>query len=63
MVVHGNDYDTRDGSCVRDFIHVADIAAAHTAALHFLRNSSPTGMMHFIFNLGTGNGITVLEAN
>lgn len=60
MQVYGDDYDTRDGSCVRDYIHVSDIAHAHTLALHFLidgKNKSQTE----IFNLGTGDGYTVLE--
>ncbi len=61
MLVHGNDYPTRDGSCVRDYIHVSDIANAHTLALQYLinnENQSPCD----VFNLGTGNGISVLEA-
>ena len=61
MLVHGNDYPTRDGSCVRDYIHVSDIASAHTLALQYLinnENQSPCD----VFNLGTGNGISVLEA-
>ena len=61
MQVFGDDYPTRDGSCVRDFIHVCDIAHAHTLSIKYLeegRNSSPCE----IFNLGTGNGVTVLEA-
>jgi UDP-glucose 4-epimerase len=61
MTVFGNDYDTRDGSCVRDFIHVCDIANAHTLALQYLiENRNQTSCE--IFNLGTGNGVTVLEA-
>ncbi|MFN9856198.1 MAG: UDP-glucose 4-epimerase GalE [Bacteroidota bacterium] len=61
MMVYGDDYPTRDGSCIRDYIHVCDIAHAHTLALLYLleeRNTEPTE----VFNLGTGNGITVLEA-
>lgn len=61
MFVYGTDYDTRDGSCVRDYIHVCDIAHAHTLALQYLiekKNASKCD----IFNLGTGNGVTVLEA-
>lgn len=61
MTVHGTDYPTRDGSCIRDYIHVCDIASAHTLALQYLldsRNSSDCE----VFNLGTGNGISVLEA-
>lgn len=61
MHVHGGDYDTRDGSCLRDYIHVCDIAHAHTLALQYmLQNELESG--YDIFNLGTGNGITVLEA-
>ncbi len=61
MTVYGDDYPTRDGSCVRDYIHVCDIAHAHTLALQYLidnKNTSPCE----IFNLGSGNGVTVLEA-
>lgn len=61
MTVFGTDYDTRDGSCLRDFIHVCDIAHAHTLALQHLiegKSSKPCD----VFNLGTGNGVTVLEA-
>jgi len=61
MMVFGDDYPTRDGSCVRDYIHVCDIAHAHTLAIKYLeecRNNSGCE----VFNLGTGNGVTVLEA-
>lgn len=61
MTVFGNDYPTRDGSCVRDFIHVSDIAHAHTLAIQYLEKGSPAEGAG-IFNLGTGNGVTVLEA-
>jgi UDP-glucose 4-epimerase len=61
MFVHGNDYDTRDGSCVRDYIHVCDIANAHTLALQYLI-SKKNATNCDIFNLGSGNGVTVLEA-
>jgi len=60
LTVHGDDYSTRDGSCVRDYIHVCDIAHAHTLALQYLINKENTSACE-IFNLGTGNGITVLE--
>jgi UDP-glucose 4-epimerase len=61
MQVHGNDYDTRDGSCIRDYIHVCDIAHAHTLALQYsIKNNQEKSCE--VFNLGTGNGITVLEA-
>ncbi len=61
MFVHGNDYDTRDGSCLRDYIHVCDIANAHTLALQYLTNCKNTSNCE-IFNLGSGTGITVFEA-
>ncbi len=61
MIVHGNDYPTRDGSCVRDYIHVSDIAHAHTLALQYLIDNKNKSDCE-IFNLGTGNGVTVLEA-
>lgn len=60
MQVWGDDYDTRDGSCLRDYIHVSDIAHAHTLALNYLiegRNKTNCD----VFNLGSGNGSTVLE--
>jgi len=60
MVVYGDDYDTRDGSCVRDFIHVCDIAHAHTLAIEYLEKGADVRCE--VFNLGTGNGVTVLEA-
>jgi UDP-arabinose 4-epimerase len=53
----GDDYDTRDGTCVRDFIHVTDLASAHKAALDHLFAGGESGA----FNLGTGDGVTVKE--
>lgn len=61
MIVYGNDYDTRDGSCIRDFIHVSDIAHAHTLAIQYLEADKSDTLCE-VFNLGTGNGVTVLEA-
>ncbi len=60
MQVFGDDYDTRDGSCVRDYIHVSDIAHAHTLALNYLVEKKSKSKTE-IFNLGTGDGYTVLE--
>lgn len=60
LTVNGNDYDTRDGSCIRDYIHVTDIADAHVKAMNYLiqnQNKQQTS----VFNLGTGNGVSVLE--
>ncbi len=61
MTVFGDDYDTRDGSCLRDFIHVSDIAHAHTLSLEYLIKGKTLKFCE-VFNLGTGNGVTVLEA-
>ncbi|HQW06057.1 MAG: UDP-glucose 4-epimerase GalE [Flavobacteriales bacterium] len=60
MVVHGSDYATRDGSCIRDYVHVSDIASAHVRALDHAKQGM-TGS-HAVFNLGTGEGVSVLEA-
>lgn len=60
LVVHGDDYDTRDGSCIRDYVHVSDIARAHVDALGYLERAGAGGG-HEFFNLGSGQGTTVLE--
>lgn len=57
--VYGKDYPTADGTCVRDFIHVTDLAQAHVAALNWL--STAPGNEPGIFNIGTGKGTSVLE--
>jgi UDP-glucose 4-epimerase len=61
MTVFGDDYPTRDGSNVRDYIHVSDIAHAHTLAIKYLEEEKNKSNLE-IFNIGTGNGVTVLEA-
>jgi UDP-glucose 4-epimerase len=61
LTVFGKDYPTRDGSCIRDYIHVSDIAEAHIKALHYLLEGKNTRNCT-VFNLGTGNGVSVLEA-
>ena len=53
----GTDYDTPDGTCVRDYIHVTDLAKAHVLALKALEQ----GLTHRAFNLGNGNGYSVRE--
>lgn len=55
LSVFGDDYDTRDGTCVRDYIHVSDLARGHVLALKHMKPGVE------IYNLGTGNGTTVLE--
>lgn len=55
IMIFGDDYETRDGTCVRDYIHVLDLASAHILALRALDEGSRT------YNLGTGNGFTVKE--
>jgi UDP-glucose 4-epimerase len=57
MQVFGNDYDTPDGTCIRDYIHVNDLATAHLKAMHYLMEKGE----NLIVNLGTGKGHTVLE--
>lgn len=61
MLVYGNNYDTRDGTCLRDYIHVSDIANAHILALKYLIENKNQNSCE-IFNLGSGKGVTVLEA-
>jgi UDP-glucose 4-epimerase len=61
LKVFGTDYDTRDGSCIRDFVHVCDIAHAHTLAINYLKEKRNMTNCE-LFNLGTGNGVTVLES-
>lgn len=60
LTVFGNDYNTSDGSCVRDFIHVVDLADAHVKAMEYLTKLSEENTLR-IFNLGTGRGVSVLE--
>ena len=60
LSVFGNDYDTPDGSCLRDFINVVDLAKAHVVAIkRLLDHKSQSG--YEFFNVGTGNGVSVLE--
>ncbi len=60
LSVFGNDYNTPDGSCIRDYINVVDLAKAHVIAMNrMLENKSPEAVE--VFNLGTGRGLSVLE--
>jgi UDP-glucose 4-epimerase len=61
LKVFGDDYDTPDGSCIRDYLHVVDLARAHVIAIkRLLEGKNKTD--YEVFNLGTGNGVSVLEA-
>ena len=60
LSVFGNDYDTPDGSCIRDFINVVDLAKAHVIAVKRMIEGKSLDRIE-IFNLGTGNGVSVLE--
>ena len=60
LTVFGNDYNTPDGTCIRDFIHVVDLASAHVASMEYLEKR-PEVNLYEVFNLGTGVGISVLE--
>lgn len=57
IMIYGDDYPTKDGTCVRDYIHVTDLAQAHIQALDYLRQGNTSN----IFNLGNGVGFTVKE--
>ena len=57
MSVFGTDWNTRDGTCIRDYIHVSDLASAHAMALDYISEEK----QNLTINLGTGNGITVKE--
>lgn len=61
LIVHGDDYPTRDGSCIRDYIHVVDLAEAHIKAIDYLLAGKQDSVCE-VFNLGIGKGVTVLEA-
>lgn len=60
LSVFGNDYDTHDGTCIRDYIHVIDLAKAHLVALERLLEKKNKAKFE-VFNVGTGTGSTVLE--
>ena len=69
LEIYGDDYDTPDGTCVRDYVHVQDIASGHLSAIQYLDKKEMSGNECDlngnnceIFNLGTGQGNTVLEA-
>jgi UDP-glucose 4-epimerase len=57
LTLHGTDYDTPDGTCIRDYVHVCDLVDAHVLGLKWLRDSKGSA----VFNLGTGTGFSVRE--
>mgnify|MGYP000350807868 CR=1 FL=1 len=59
VTVYGNDYDTRDGSCIRDFVDVQDLAKAHVMTLQYLINQNEG--IYDVINVGSGSGVSVLE--
>ena len=60
FTVYGNDYPTKDGSCIRDYIHIVDLSKAHCKAINYLDNLKKDKFLESI-NIGTGKGISVLE--
>ncbi len=58
ITIFGSDYPTRDGTPIRDYIHIMDLAEAHVLAMNWLIDNEPK---YEVFNLGTGDGLTVLE--
>jgi UDP-glucose 4-epimerase len=61
FTVHGNDYNTRDGSCIRDYIHIMDLANAHTKCVKYLIEYQNDQKLD-VFNVGIGQGVSVFEA-
>ena len=60
LTVYGDDYQTKDGTCIRDYIHIMDLADAHISALEYLFSTN-TNNFYDVFNVGTGEGKTVKE--
>ena len=56
VTVYGDDYKTKDGTCIRDYVYIEDLAAAHILALNYLRDGGESE----IFNLGSGDGYSVM---
>lgn len=59
LEIFGDNYPTSDGSCIRDFVHVCDVAEAHVAALGYMKSQENT--FYEVFNIGVGKGVSVLE--
>ena len=60
LTIFGNDYNTADGTCIRDFIHVSDLATAHVQSMEYLAARKESSLLES-FNLGTGVGVSVLQ--
>ena len=60
ITIFGDDYPTKDGTCIRDYIHVEDLAEGHVTAFKFLETSTKKNVFE-VFNIGTGNGHSVLD--
>ena len=58
IIIFGNDYDTHDGTCIRDYLHVEDLAKAHVNAINFLIKKGGK----YAFNVGSGDGVSVMQA-
>ncbi len=61
LMIFGNDWNTKDGTCVRDYIHVSDVASAHIFALERVINKDASKESYEVFNIGSANGYSVLE--
>jgi UDP-glucose 4-epimerase len=61
LTIHGNDYPTPDGTCIRDYLHVMDLATAHIAALEALSSGAKPRPAYDVYNVGTGRGTSVQE--
>jgi UDP-glucose 4-epimerase len=61
LTIFGGDYNTADGTCIRDFIHVVDLALAHVRAMEFLADNKQEDKLFEAVNLGTGVGVSVME--
>jgi UDP-glucose 4-epimerase len=62
LFIYGDDYDTPDGTCIRDYIHVSDLASAHLLALENMKKNASDGIGHgYVYNLGSDKGFSVKE--
>ena len=61
LTIFGDQYNTHDGTCIRDYIHVVDLAEGHVSSLHYMEKDNKGEGMYSVFNLGTGCGYSVLE--